>query len=202
MLLSLIALVQYVRRLIPDRRHVLYDECVKILVERRYAPPVVQAEYNKILPGDEAVRLLREIAQTMHKEHLREVSRQELEESIISEALEKMTTSRAAATAPKELLENIEQRSQLLVERGINQNGQPVMAFSHLTFQEYLTSVALKEATGQRGEVLISNDLIKNYEQDNEWWEEVALLYAAQLDNEQQQNFFHRLYPKREKEIK
>ena len=47
MLLSLIVLVQYVRGLIPDKRHVLYDECVKILVERRYAPPDVQQEYQQ-----------------------------------------------------------------------------------------------------------------------------------------------------------
>ena len=45
MLLSLIVLVQYHRRLIPDQRHVLYEECVRILVERRYAPYHVQAEY-------------------------------------------------------------------------------------------------------------------------------------------------------------
>ncbi len=46
MLLSLVVLVQYVRRLIPDRRNLLYDECLKILIERRFAPPAVQEEYN------------------------------------------------------------------------------------------------------------------------------------------------------------
>jgi predicted NACHT family NTPase len=41
MLLSLIVLVQYVLPLIPDKRHVLYDECLKVLIERRYAPPSI-----------------------------------------------------------------------------------------------------------------------------------------------------------------
>ena len=69
------------------------------------------------------------------------------------------------------------------------------MAFSHLTFQEYLASSALKESTGLRGEAEISRHLIDNYETNPQWWEEVALLYAAQLDGLQQQAFFSRLYP-------
>lgn len=198
MLLSLIALVQYVKRLIPDRRHVLYDECVKILVERRYAPPRVQESYNKVLPGEEAVRILQKLALEMHQEHLREVPRYKLEDTFIPRILETMGKSRAAAIRPETILQNIEERSQLLVERGLNELGQAVMAFSHLTFQEFLTSVALKEATSIRGEPMITNDLIKRYEVDAEWWEEVALLYAAQLDSEQQDGFFRRLYPRRQ----
>ena len=121
MLLSLIVLVQYVRRLIPDRRHVLYDECVKILVERRYAPPHVQERYNQILPSDEAMRLLREIGFAMHTKGHREVPRNELEQSLIPKALEKMPTSQAITKSPVDLLRNIEQRSELLVERGLNE---------------------------------------------------------------------------------
>jgi predicted NACHT family NTPase len=195
MLLSLIALVQYVRRLIPDQRHILYDECVKVLVERRYAPPEVQEEYNQMLPGDEAIRLLRELALTMHSRNLREAPRSQLEGGFIPEAVGKMPTSRAAGVLPSDLLKNIEQRSQLLVERGFDDYGQPVVAFSHLTFQEYLASVALKESTGQKGEALVSSEVIRNYQTNPEWWEEVALLYAAQLDGPLQQAFFRRLYP-------
>jgi energy-coupling factor transporter ATP-binding protein EcfA2 len=101
MLLSLIVLVQYVRRLIPDRRHVLYDECVKILVERRYAPPPVQEEYNKTLAGDDAVAILREIAQMMHIRKVREVSRRELETKLVPEAMAAMGLGRASAASPE-----------------------------------------------------------------------------------------------------
>jgi predicted NACHT family NTPase len=195
MLLSLVVLVQYVRRLIPDRRHVLYEECIKILVERRYAPPDVQEEYNRILPGDEAARLIQEIAKAFHTNHFREIPRNRLEEIYIPEALTRMPESIALTVSPPALLSNIEQRSQLLVERGLNENGEPVMAFSHLTFQEYLTSVFLKDSIAQRREGVVSREIIDKYREDPEWWEEVALLYAAQLDNIQRQQFLIQLYP-------
>ena len=62
MLLSLIALVQFVLKIIPAQRHILYDECVKILVDRRYAARQVREQYNQTLPAYEAIRLLRKLA--------------------------------------------------------------------------------------------------------------------------------------------
>jgi len=195
MLLSLIALVQYVKGLIPDRRHILYDECVKILVERRFAPPAVRREYDKTLPGEEATSLLQAIACDLHLAHLREVPRSELEDAYIPRAVRSMPATKASTVSSKEILKNIEARSQLLVERGLNEDGQPVMAFSHLTFQEYLTSVALKESIASRREDVVSAELLEHYEADPRWWEEVALLYAAQLDGLQRASFMSRLYP-------
>jgi len=181
--------------MIPDRRHVLYDECVKILVERRYASPDVQDAYNRILPVDDAIWLLRDIARQMHKAHLPEVSRSDLENIFIPQALKTINTRGMANVLPKDLLKNIEERSQLLVERGINDKGQPVMAFSHLTFQEYLASVSLKELIGQFGAATVNDKLLSCYIADHEWWEEVALLYAAQLEGPQRQNFLQRILP-------
>jgi predicted NACHT family NTPase len=200
MLLSLIVLVQYIRRLIPDRRHVLYDECVKILVERRYAPPHVQAEYNETLPGEEAIALLREVALALQLKHVRDIPRRELEHHLIPDMMERMPSSRAASVDPALVLQNIEQRSQLLVERGYDEEAQPVMSFSHLTFQEYLAACALKEAISYKTEAAVSAELIQNYEADPQWWEEVALLYAAQLDGAQREHFFQRLYTDRQKD--
>jgi predicted NACHT family NTPase len=193
MLLSLIVLVQYVRRLIPDRRHVLYDECVKILVERRYASPEVQAAYNQTLPGEEATQILQEVAARMHHARLREIPRDELEAECIPAILGEMAGSVAARVSPPDIVRNIEERSQLLVERGINEQGSPVMAFSHLTFQEYLTSVAYKELIAKKREDIISSEVVEKYVSDREWWEEVALLYAAQLNNQQRETFMKRL---------
>jgi predicted NACHT family NTPase len=193
MLLSLIVLVQYVRRLIPDRRHVLYDECVKILVERRYAPPEVQAAYNQVLPGDEATQILQEVAMRMHQARLREIPRDELEDEYIPDILREMPDSVAARVPPAGIIRNIEERSQLLIERGINEQGNPVMAFSHLTFQEYLASVSYKEMIPRRREDIVSDEVVGKYVSDREWWEEAALLYAAQLNNQQRASFMKRL---------
>jgi predicted NACHT family NTPase len=196
MLLSLIVLVQYVRRVIPERRHVLYDECLKILVERRYAPPVVQAEYSKVLPGEEALKIIRDIAYKLHTVRLREIDRRQVEVEIIPSILKSMPLSRASSVDPAEVLRNIEARSQIIVERGLNEAGQPVMAFTHLTFQEYLTAVYLHDAIAKQGEPFTSSTLISFYEDDPEWWEEVALLYAAQLDGLQQKSLFQRIHPR------
>jgi predicted NACHT family NTPase len=193
MLLSLIVLVQYVKRVIPDRRHVLYEECLRILVERRYAPPPIQEEYNRLLPGDEAIRLLRDVAFTMHERKIREITRLNLEQDVVPKALQDMKLSRAFAVPPPDLIRNIESRSQLLVERGLDASGAPVMAFSHLTFQEYLCSVHFKNLAEKSGEKWASQQVTGRYETDPEWWEEVALLYAAQLDQPQQTSFFSRL---------
>jgi len=195
MLLSLIVLIQYVLPLIPDKRHVLYEECLKILVERRYAPPRVQREFNELLPADEATTIVRSIALKMHEEKLREIPRPRLEDALIPEILHAMPLSKAAKASSKDILANIEQRSQLLTERGVNDNGEAVMAFSHLTFQEYLVSKEFWSDMATRGKKLVMTDLVSRHSADPDWWEEVALLFAAQLESKDQQPFFDLLRP-------
>jgi predicted NACHT family NTPase len=128
----------------------------------------------------------------MHERKIREIPRVDLEQDV-GKALVDMKLSRASAVSPQDLIRNIESRSQLLVERGLDGNGAPVMAFSHLTFQEYLCSVHFKNLAEKSGEKWTSLELIRKYEKDPDWWEEVALLYAAQLDPPQQTMFFSRL---------
>jgi hypothetical protein len=69
------------------------------------------------------------------------------------------------------------------------------MAFSHLTFQEYLASSAFVIMMSLRGEPKVSRVLLEHYEKDPERWEEVVLLYAAQLTGRQQHQFLGRLRP-------
>jgi predicted NACHT family NTPase len=168
---------------------------VTILIERRYAPAAVRRAYDEILPAKEAIVVLQRIAHALHDQHLREAARHTLESTIIPKILEEMPSTRAASLDTSNLLRNIEERSQLLVERGINADGQPVMAFSHLTFQECLTSVDLKRNAMRDGLGSITTLLMRCYGQDRDWWEEVALLFGAQLDPSDQEAFFHRLYP-------
>lgn len=193
MLLSLIVLVQYVRRLIPDRRHVLYAECLNILVERRYAPPKVQEFYDSILPSGDAIAMLKQIAFHFHYDRTREITRKQLT-NVVRRIANDMPKSVAVTRTPDEIIKNIEERSHLLVERGLNDSGEPLIAFSHLTFQEYLTSSALQDSIARRGEAAVSLDLLSCFKTDPVWWEEVALLYAAQLDVMNREGFFSRLY--------
>jgi len=193
MLLSIIVLVQYVRRMIPERRHVLYEECIKILVERRFAPVSVQDAYNRVFPAEDAFRLLQKIAVTLHKRGLREVSRNVLENDIIPALSGDVGPwNWVENTSPQTLVHNIEERSQLLTERGFDERGLPVMAFSHLTFQEYLASLDFRERAVACGVDAITEQLLELYSKNPAWWEEIVLLYAAQLSPAQQSDFLRR----------
>jgi len=87
---------------------------------------------------------------------------------------------------------NIEERSQLLTERGFDERGLPVMAFSHLTFQEYLASLDFRERAVACGVDAITEQLLELYSKNPAWWEEIVLLYAAQLSPAQQSDFLRR----------
>jgi hypothetical protein len=67
-------------------------------------------------------------------------------------------------------LDGIKVESGILVELGLDDAGEPVISFSHLTFQEYLAASALKEQA-DLPPLLLDNLL-------NPAWEEVALLYV------------------------
>jgi len=193
MLLSIIVLVQYVRHMIPERRHVLYKECVEILVERRFAPVRVQDAYNAVLPADDAIMMLQKIAIALHSRGLREIRRGDLTGGVISDLISHFGHfSHVASLTAQEVLQNIEERSQLLTERGIDEHGYPVIAFSHLTFQEFLASRGFFERAFSQGHEAITTELLELYALDPDWWEEVILLYAAQLSSEQQEAFFSR----------
>ena len=73
------------------------------------------------------------------------------------------------------------------------------MAFSHLTFQEYLTSLEFRQQASRVGESTVSSELLRLYTGDPHWWEEVALLYAAQLDLADRDPFFQRIYAGRDR---
>jgi predicted NACHT family NTPase len=137
--------------------------------------------------------VLREIAYTFHLRKSRELSRDFLCHNAIPEILSEMHFSRSVDASPSDVLQNIEERSQLLTERGLDPTGKPLMAFSHLTFQEYLASMHFKERIAVDGESRVSDDLVERYEADPEWWEEVVLLYAAQLEGIRQKRFFERI---------
>ena len=191
MLLSLIVLVQFLRRLIPDKRYLLYEECIKILLERRYADPGIQKRYNDFLPEDEATIILRKIALKMQEIKVRDVPIDEFEERIIPEILSIMKASVAASRNPKEILQHIEERSYLLIHRGYDNAYRKIYAFSHFTFQEYLAASELISLREDKGPEFINDHLLKFFDEDPPWWEEVCLLYGAQLPKHKSLEFLN-----------
>jgi len=160
LLLSIIALVHRYRATLPQRRVELYEECTDVLLGYWDIAKGIVVELD---PARNR-QVLQPLALEMHQRGLREIGRQEVEE-ILGRELPKVG---GEAKRAGEFLDNIRDRSGLLVERGLGQFG-----FSHLTFQEYLTARALAE-----GDNL---SLLVEHLRDN-WWREAILLYAGLRD--------------------
>jgi len=160
LLLSIIALVHRYRATLPQRRVELYEECTDVLLGYWDIAKGIVVELD---PAKNR-QVLQPLALEMHQRGLREMERREVE-SILARELPKVGGD---ARRAGEFLDNIRDRSGLLVERGLNRFG-----FSHLTFQEYLAARALAE-----GDNL---SLLIEHLHDN-WWREVILLYAGLRD--------------------
>jgi formylglycine-generating enzyme required for sulfatase activity len=160
LILSIIALVHR-HRTLPRRRVDLYAECVDLLLGRW---DEIKGLMGELRPAQKQA-VLQPFALEMHLKKRREMPRLELEKHIARQ-LPKMGGQAADAA---DFVDEVRQRSGLLVEIGTG-----TYAFSHLTFQEYLAARQIMENKGEQG-LLIEMA-------DDEWWEEVTLLYAGMTD--------------------
>ncbi len=81
---------------------------------------------------------------------------------------------KSAIVSAIELLDIIREESGILVEKGLDAAGEPVVGFSHLTFQEYLAADAIR--VQPEAIHLLHDNLF------NPVWREVLLLYVAMHD--------------------
>lgn len=160
LLLSIIALVHRYRATLPQRRVELYEECTDVLLGYWDIAKGIVGELDPVRNR----QVLQPLALEMHQCGLREMTRKEVE-GILARELPKVGGDAKRAS---EFLDNIRDRSGLLVERGLG-----LFGFSHLTFQEYLTARALAE--GDNLSLLIEH-------LHDDWWHEVILLYAGLKD--------------------
>ncbi|MFL6546785.1 MAG: NACHT domain-containing protein, partial [Candidatus Udaeobacter sp.] len=115
------------------------------------------------LTSAQKVRVLRVLAMEMMIREVREIGVPEAS-TLIDSTLKLV----APDLQPETFLSMIEDSSALLTQK---ENG--VYGFAHLTFQEYLASVHVKE---ERLATTLADQV------DNPWWHETARLYAAQSD--------------------
>ncbi len=159
LILSLIALVHYRRTRLPQGRVKLYQECLEILLETWDNEDKELEIVGPSLGAKEAI--LREIAYYFHSRGLAEMERRELK-SLIAPLLLRLDCPTDAA----ETLRQIEERSGILVSRGINR-----YVFAHRTLQEYLVARVLASSP-QRARGLMTH-------LNEEPWREVILLYSG-----------------------
>ncbi|MCP4518552.1 MAG: NACHT domain-containing protein, partial [Delftia sp.] len=159
LILSLIALVHYRRRDLPQGRAKLYQECLEILLNVWDQEDKDLDAAGPSLKAKETI--LREIAYHFHDQELAEAGRDELE-ALVAPLIEALDCPTNAA----ETLRQIEERSGILVSKAIGRYG-----FAHRTLQEYLVARVLADSPQKAAEVLTRvND---------EPWREVILLYVG-----------------------
>jgi len=174
LMLTVIALVHRDRVKLPDRRAELYAEAVEVLLgkwdEARNVEEIHILDDRPFDAGDRRL-LLQNIALYMHEREKKELEAAELR-SLLQNAFKGMTKDESEARrAAERFLTVVEERTGLLSARG-----EGVYAFSHLTFQEYLTALAIA-ARDDYVEYILKNS-------DKAWWREVILLTAGFLSTQ------------------
>jgi hypothetical protein len=142
--------------MIPDRRVTLYERCTDVLLYEwdRAKFPKDTAIGN--LDANEKRALLRGVASTLHEQHAAEIP----ESEVVRHFASMLPQLGKAEEDALRIVREIRERSGLLVEHRPG-----VFAFSHLTFQEYLTALDY----ARRPEQLLQH-------LDDPWWDEVIAL--------------------------
>jgi len=174
LLLTVVALVHRYRAKLPERRSELYEEAVEVLLghwdEAKGLATEVALQGVTLDAGDRR-SLLEPVAFWMHERQSREIELGDLRGQLLP-AFKSLTATKAAAgKAVDAFIKLINERSGLLVERGVG-----VYGFAHLTFQEYLAA----RAVAARGDVV--DYVLKQL--NDPWWREVILLAAGYLSTQ------------------
>ena len=189
LLLSLIVLDHSVKLVLPEERHILYRDCVEILAakwrQRSRAELNVATHDDDELSLTQKIDLLQTLALEMQTQRAHAdgegipIRRARAEEliaaqlpamltSLPNDAMQRRVQCEHKATA---WLYGIKAESGILIELGLDDAGEPLVAFSHLTIQEYLAAVAIKEDANLYARLL--DNLL------NPAGEQVVLLYVG-----------------------
>ncbi len=165
LLLSTLCLVQrYEGGDLPNRRVVLYQRCIEGLLFHWDHKRGVSNTILSSLSLERKMMLLRRLALKMQIKGVAEFEESEVEKSF-SESLKGI----GERIKPQSILNNIRDRSGLLVERKPH-----IYGFSHLTFQEYLAALSINHV-----DTKIYDRLFLFSKRTNPQWSEVISLYAG-----------------------
>jgi formylglycine-generating enzyme required for sulfatase activity len=164
LLLTAICLVHYDKKSLPERRADLYEECVKVLLERwRDAK-----EIPRSMDAKKARGVLQPLAYWMHLEPNRRRATPTQIAPHIATSLSEIQWSES----PERFLATIRDESGLLVGWSERDFG-----FLHLGFQEYLAAREIRRRYFELGDRNALAELAANFGEP--WWREVTLLLVA-----------------------
>lgn len=181
LMLTVIALVHRYRATLPQRRVELYDECTELLLGhwdmgKEGEEAKWLAEWAGMdIPLDPAEKrsLLEPVARWYHEHRLLSADAHQVEELLTQRLAQLVVPAQPAVPAhsrqrARAFLQFLDERSGLFREWEAGR-----YAFTHLTFQEYLT--ARDVAAGDDYVATVLRHL------DDSWWRETILLTAAHL---------------------
>ncbi|MDZ7262537.1 MAG: SUMF1/EgtB/PvdO family nonheme iron enzyme, partial [candidate division KSB1 bacterium] len=191
LLLTLIVMIDAAGIVIPEQRHELYRDCVLVLADTWRRKKLEEARLDatpepELIHRNEKIRLLSALALEMQlrrqkadepsliprhraEEIVTHILKDELKFPVPRNELRSEIYHQRLA---QELLEGIKVQSGILVEKGYDPvSSEPLVAFSHLSFQEYLCAACMKEKPKYRP--LLYQNLT------HPAWQEVVMLYRA-----------------------
>jgi NACHT domain/TIR domain len=160
LLLTMICQVHRALGRLPGRDGVLYEECVRLLLERSNAGSLSARSVRAVLEP---------IALWLHEDEGRTRATAAELEPVVGEAL----AHAGLGLEPQQWLRSIRDESGVLTGWGID-----VYGFMHLGFQEYLAARELRSRAAREPEVLAT--LASRF--GSSWWQEVILLLLAEDD--------------------
>ncbi len=162
---SIVCIVhRFLGQRIPEHRVSLYEKCTDVLLYEWDKAKLSAGSLIGDLTAPQKRALLAGLARQMHEEKQAECPDKDVRDHF---AAKLPGLGYRAADAPR-IIEEIRDRSGLLVERRPG-----FFAFSHLTFQEYLTAFDL----AQTPQTKWFRRLLSRYK--DPWWQEVIVLTAG-----------------------
>lgn len=158
---------------LPTKRCRLYEEMIKLLLVTWNA-----VAHDK-LDMDETEPQLAFVAYCMMEEGLQKITRDRLESCIIKARKELPEILGYTTISPAKFIEQVEERSSLLIQMGFEENdrGQMIASyeFSHLSFQEYLAAKAIVNQWTPDSRNMTLLKALKRHMEDGYWREVIPL---------------------------
>jgi hypothetical protein len=176
LLLSTLLLVKRWVGQLPTKRTLLYEKAIEVLLM------TWNVQAHDPIGLDDALPRLEFIAFTMMAEGLQSITESRLR-SLLKEARQALPEALCfSAISDNEFVDRVELRSSILINAGHKEEDGRLIRlyeFRHLTFQEYLAALALKEGNHSRRKESDSPiDILKTY-LDQDSWREIVPLTAV-----------------------